>query len=150
MNLAELIERRRPHIGSLRAMAQRAADANRPISHVQLGEYAKGAIREVPSEATRLAIAAALDVSLDEVTAAAFETAAPHITAAYPDGFGRAGAFAHLTEGRSDAEIEQLFGVVRAALAGFDTVRNHATHATTDDSVVTGEQPGTTSDRERR
>lgn len=127
MSLAELIEQRRPHAGSLRTMARRAADAGHPISHVQIGEYARGAITTVPSEETRHALAAALDVSFDEVTMAAFGPAASQILSAYPDGLLHASQFLHLTAGRSDTEIEQALGVVRAALAGFDAVRDHAT-----------------------
>lgn len=124
MNLSELIERNRERNGgSIRAMAQQATDAGHPISHVQLGVYHKGQARTFPSADTRRAIAAACDVSIEAVNAAAMETAAPQLRDAFPNGFGRATAFLHLTEGRSDAEVEQLLGVVRAAIAGFDLVR---------------------------
>lgn len=133
MNLSELIENSRARNGgSMRAMAQQATDAGHPISHVQLGDYHKGRVRSFPSLETRRAIAAACDVSVEAVNAAAMETAAPQLREAFPHGFGRATAFLHLTEGRSDAEVEQLLGVVRAALQGFDLVRSSAAENSAD------------------
>lgn len=115
MNLPELIKHH-ARGRSLRAMAQQATDATDgryPISHVQLGEYAKS-VRPVPSEATRHAIAAALGVSFEEVTAAAVRSVAPEVPAEMAS--QHALAFLRLTEGRTDDEIRQTLGVVEAAL----------------------------------
>lgn len=108
-------------LGSLRTMADRAADRGHPISFVQLGEYASGKLRSFPNEDTRRAIAAALDVSLEEVAAAAVVTAAPELA----NGeallqLQDAQAFLRLTSGRSRAEVTQLLGVVEAALRAID------------------------------
>lgn len=125
VDLAGLIDnRRRSGGGSLREMSRRAADAGTPISHVSLGDYANGKVTSMPSEATRRALAAALEVSYEEVTAAALESAAPELTrGANGEGLQHAQAFLRLTSGRSAAEIEQLLGVVEAALAAMDASR---------------------------
>lgn len=109
-------------------MAKRAADAGHPISHVQLGGYANGSIRAFPSEATRKAIAAALfgradGASLEEVTAAARQTAAPsvHVTVS-----PHALAFLRLTEDRTEEEIRQTLGAVEAVLRAMDASRQAA------------------------
>jgi hypothetical protein len=125
VDLAALIDnRRRSGAGSLREMARRAADAGTPISHASLGDYANRKVTSMPSEATRHALAAALEVTYDEVTAAAFETSAPKLArGANVEGLQHAQAFLRLTAGRSAAEIEQLLGVVEAALAAIDASR---------------------------
>src|SRR5690242_17865833 len=97
-------------------MAQRAADitdGRYTISHVQLGEYAKG-VRPFPSEATRHAIAAALGVSFEEVTAAAVRSVAPEIPAGMTSQHML--AFYRMTEGRTDEEIRLGLGVVEAMM----------------------------------
>ena len=123
VDLATLINNRlKQEGGSLRKMAQRAKDAGTPISHVSLGDYANGKVTSMPSEATRRALAAALEVSYDEVTAAALESA-KLTRSADGEGSQHAQAFLRLTAGRSAAEIEQLLGVVEAALAAMDASR---------------------------
>lgn len=128
MDLPELIKRY-ARGRSLRAMAQQAADASNgryTISHVQLGEYAKGNIRAIPSEATRHAIAAALfgepdGAAFDEVTAAAWRSAvpdAPEISVSQ-----HALAFMRLTDGRTDDEIRQTLRVVEATLRAMEASR---------------------------
>lgn len=104
-------------------MAQRATDAGHPISHVQIGEYAK-APRPVPSEATRRALAAALGVSVAEVTRAAVQSVEPGL----PEGWNGeyALAFLRLTEGRTDEEIRQTLGVVEATLRAMAASREAA------------------------
>lgn len=125
MDLSELINRRQAEgAGSLRDMADRAAAAGHRISHAQIGQYAAGKVRTYPAEPTRHALAAALGVTVDEVSAAAMQTAAPELV----DGAGmelqHARAFIRETRGRSDAEIIQLLGVVRAAIKAMDAGRN--------------------------
>lgn len=95
-------------------MAERARVAGRKISHVQLAAYARGEFSALPSAATREVIAAALGVSFDEVTAAAWASVAPE----QPEGprTQYAQTFLRLTEGRTDAEIRQTLGVVEATL----------------------------------
>lgn len=138
MNLAQLIEHRKPQAGSLRDMAERATRAGHPISHPSISAYATEKVREVPSESTRKALAAALDVPIEVVTAAAFETAAPGLRDSWPEGFGRAQLFIHKTEGRSDAEVAEVLRVVEAALAMLDASRNHASLSTRDTSDAPG------------
>lgn len=125
MDLAGLINNRlKQEGGSLRKMAQRAKDAGTPISHVSLGDYANGKVTSMPSDATRRALANALNVTVAEVTAAALESAAPELARANEGALlQHAQAFLRLTAGRSDAEIEQLLGVVEAALAAIDASR---------------------------
>jgi hypothetical protein len=112
-------------------MSRRATEAGTPISHVSLGDYANRKVTSMPSQATRRALAAALEVSYDEVTAAALESAAPEL--AREGELQHAQAFLRLTAGRSAAEIEQLLGVVEAALAAIDasrrTDRSHSPNA---------------------
>lgn len=123
VDLAGLIDnRRRAGAGSLREMSRRAADAGTPISHVSLGDYANRKVTSMPSETTRRALAAALEVTVAEVTAAALESMAPEL--AREGELQHAQAFLRLTAGRSAAEIEQLLGVVEAALAAIDASRD--------------------------
>jgi hypothetical protein len=115
VNLPELIKRH-ARGRSLRAMAQHAADATDgryTISHVQLGEYAKG-VRPVPSEATRHAIAAALGVSFEEVTAAAMRSVAPEIDAGMASQHML--AFYRMTQDRTEDEIRRALAVVEVLL----------------------------------
>lgn len=126
MDLARLIANRRAAgpppegAGSLRDMEQRAAARGTPISRQSLSDYATGKVRTYPSEATRRALANALDVGVEEVTAAALETAAPELREGRGAQLQHAQAFLRLTEGRSDDEIEQLLGVVVAAIRAMD------------------------------
>lgn len=121
VDLARLIANRKAAgAGSLRAMEERAAARGTPISRTTLSDYANGRIRAYPSEDTRRALAHALDVSVEEVTAAAIETAAPELKEGRGTELQHAQAFLRLTEGRSDDEIEQLLGVVVAALRAMD------------------------------
>jgi len=101
-------------------MSERAAAAGRKISHSQLGAYAAGRVKALPDEDTRHAIAAALEVSFEEVTAAALRSVAPDA----PDGLAsHAIAFLRLTEGRTDAEIRQTLAVVEATLRAMEASR---------------------------
>jgi hypothetical protein len=105
-------------------MARRATDAGTPISHVSLGSYAAGKTRSMPGAPTRRALANALGVTLAEVTAAALESAAPELTElGGRERTQHAEAFLRLTAGRTDAEIDQLLGVVEAALSAIDVGR---------------------------
>ena len=143
VDLATLIEDRlKQGGGSLRKMAQRARDAGTPISHVSLGDYANGKVTSMPTEATRRALAAALDVSYAEVTSAAIESAAPERVESDPLLTQHAQAFLRLTAGRSDAEIRQLLGVVEAALSAMsaarDSERPHSSTAPESTSIIRG------------
>ena len=123
VDLPELIQHHRRG-RSLRAMAQQAADATDgrySISHVQLGEYAKGNIAAIPAEATRHAIAAALGVSFDEVSAAAWRSVVPD--APEIEVSQHALAFMRLTEGRTDEEVRQTLRVVEATLRAMEASR---------------------------
>lgn len=123
VNLANLFATRKAAAGSTRAMAERATAAGHPISHVQLGAYARGEVERPPNAATRAAIAAALIVSVDEVTAAARESWAPEQAAESVDPNGRAYGWLRLTEGRTDDEVRHLLGVAEAAARGMDAAR---------------------------
>lgn len=129
MDLARLIANRRAAgpppegAGSLRDMEQRAAEHGTPISRQSLSDYATGKVRAYPPERTRRALAHALDVSYEEVTAAALESAAPEIKETGGAQLQHAQAFLRLTDGRTDDEIEQLLGVVVAAMRAMDAHR---------------------------
>lgn len=120
MDLPQLFASRKAWAGSTRAMAARAEAAGYPISHAQLGFYARpGQTWPFPSERTRRGIAAALfgepeGRSFDEVTAAAMRSVAPEALAGFSS--QHAIAFLRLTEGRTDEEIRQTLGVVEATL----------------------------------
>lgn len=123
VNLAQLIEsRKQAGAGSLRDMERRAAAAGRPISRTSIGDYANGKQTAFPNEEIRHALAAAIDSSFEVVTKAALQSAAPD---ADIDGrnLQRAEAWLKLTEGRSDEEVRHLLSVVRAAVEGFDAMR---------------------------
>lgn len=119
MDLPQLFASRKQEAGSTRAMSERAQAAGHRISHTQLGAYARGEVTTAPNEPTRRAIAAALGVSVKEVTAAARASWAPD--GADPD--GRAYAWLRLTEGRTEEEIRHLLGVAEAAARGMDAAR---------------------------
>lgn len=128
VNLAELIaSRKQAGAGTLRDMERRAAERGTPISRSALGDYANGRQTNLPSEETRQAIAAALDVTPNEVTAAALETAAPDI-ACSSRSLQHAEAWLRLTNGRSEDEVAHLLGVVTAALTAMDAVRGRTTN----------------------
>ena|SRR5690242_5853361 len=95
-------------------MAERATAAGYPISHVQLGKYAREGADTMPSEKTRRAIAAALGVDPEEVKAAVWASIAPE----QPDGVRaqHAQAFMRLTEGRTEEEIRKTLAVVEVVL----------------------------------
>jgi transcriptional regulator with XRE-family HTH domain len=124
VDLPELFASRKTAAGSTRVMAERARAAGHPISHTQLGAYARGEVDAMPSEATRHAIAAALGVTFNEVTAAAWTSVAP----TPPGGMvsQHAQAFLRLTEGRTDEEIRQTLGVVEATLRAMQASRQAA------------------------
>lgn len=125
MDLAALIKKRkREGAGSLRDMAARAVDQGHQISHVTIGDYALGKNVTYPAESTRLALAAALGVSIEEVSAAAMAQAAPELADGPPMQLQHARAFLRKTAGRSDVEITQVLGVVDAALDAMDAVRS--------------------------
>lgn len=124
VDLARLIANRKSAgAGSLRDMEQRAAARGTPISRQSLSDYANRRVSAYPSEATRRALANALEVDVEEVTAAALETAAPELKEGRGTKLQHAQAFLRLTEGCSDDEIEQLLGVVVAAMRAIDAHR---------------------------
>lgn len=105
--------------GTLREMEQRAAAIGFKISRTTLGDYSNGKIKRYPNEQTRRALAAALEVELSVVDAAALTTAAPSLTASQQTvDEERAEAFLELTADRTPQEIRQILGVVRAMVAG--------------------------------
>ena len=110
--------------GSTRAMAQRATDAGHRISHTQLGAYSRGEVDALPSEKTRYALAAALGVTFDEVTAAAVESVAPDQLDGLRSQYAQ--AFLRLTAGRTEEEIRQTLGVVEATLRAMAASRQAA------------------------
>jgi transcriptional regulator with XRE-family HTH domain len=99
-------------------MAHRAAAAGTPISRTTLGDYANGKQTSVPDEDVRRALAAALDVSFEVLTAAALETVAPTLAGDGRTAY-RAEAWLKLTAGRSDQQVEHLLAVVEAVLRAF-------------------------------
>jgi transcriptional regulator with XRE-family HTH domain len=124
VDLARLIANRKTAgAGSLRDMEQRAAEHDTPISRQTLSDYANGKVRAYPSESTRRALAHALGVGYEEVTAAALESAAPEMKESGGAQLQHAQAFLRLTDGRTDDEIEQLLGVVVAAMRAMDAHR---------------------------
>lgn len=124
MDLARLIKAQQAAgAGTLRDMERRAAADGTPISRTQLNDYANGVTRAYPSVDRRQAIANAIDVTLEEVTAAALVTAAPELEDSPHVQVQQAHAFVRLTAGRSPEEVEQLLGVVAAALKAMDAHR---------------------------
>lgn len=121
MDLPQLFASRKAWAGSTRAMAARATEAGYPISHTQLGAYARGEVPALPSERTRRAIAAALGVGFEEVTSAAMRSVAPDAHEGLSS--QHAVAFLRLTEGRTDDEIRQTLGVVEATLRAMEASR---------------------------
>lgn len=71
--LAALVKAETDKGWSYREMEQRARQRGHVISHSQLADYAKDAVRKVPSREQIEALAAALDVGVEAVRAAALE-----------------------------------------------------------------------------
>jgi transcriptional regulator with XRE-family HTH domain len=71
VTLAELVIERRDAGYSYREMERRARERGYSISHSSLADYANGSVRKMPDKEQIEALAAALDVGLDAVRAAA-------------------------------------------------------------------------------
>lgn len=124
VDLSRLIARRRSDgddsAGSLRDMEARAQEAGHRISRSTLGEYSTGERIPDPRNETLLAaLAAALDVTVDEVRAAALESVGQPAQLEEHRS-QQVEAFLRLTDGRTEREIEQLLGVVSAFVKGLD------------------------------
>lgn len=72
-SLSELVRRRRDEGWSLREMERRAQARGHRISHAQLADYAAGVVRRMPTLEGLEAIAAALDVGVEDVRAASMK-----------------------------------------------------------------------------
>lgn len=95
-------------------MAARAEGAGYPLSHSQFGAYAAGRVKAIPDEPTRRAIAAALGVSFEEVTAAARESLGLDVSDAVQSQYVQ--AFVRNIEGRPDEEIRRALAVVEVLM----------------------------------
>ena len=73
VTLAELVVERRDAGYSYREMERRARERGHKISHSSLADYANGAVAKMPDKDQIEALAAALDVGLDAVRAAAMQ-----------------------------------------------------------------------------
>lgn len=71
--LADLVRQRHDEGWSFREMEKRARDRGHTISHAQLADYAKAVVKKMPDKSQVEALAAALDVGLDAVRAAAMQ-----------------------------------------------------------------------------
>jgi transcriptional regulator with XRE-family HTH domain len=71
--LADLVTRRVDEGWTFREMARRAKERGHDISHSHLAEHAKGLVAKMPDRAQVEALAAALDVGIDDVRAAAMQ-----------------------------------------------------------------------------
>lgn len=137
MTLAKLIQDRRHELGgvSLRELARRAADQGFEISVSSLSVYASGKRTALPELSIREAMAAALELPIEVVNAAAVESAVPAMSSG--DGANRGAqhalAWAVLTESRTDEEVRHLLSVVRTVLQGLDAQKAARDH------VVSGE-----------
>lgn len=69
-SLSELVRRRRDEGWTLREMERRAEQRGHKISHSQLADYAAGTVRRMPTKEGVEALAAALDVGIEEVRTA--------------------------------------------------------------------------------
>lgn len=108
---------------SYRDLERRSKDAGKPISRSRLNTFGnRPTLTALPAEETRSAIAAALDVSVDVVTAAALESAGIEDLVGDSRSLQHAEAWLRLTEGRSEVEIQHLLGVVSAALRAMEAV----------------------------
>lgn len=71
--LAALVKQRHDEGWSFREMEKRAAERGYSISHASLADHAKGVVRKMPDRDQIEALAAALDVGIDAVRAAAMK-----------------------------------------------------------------------------
>lgn len=69
-SLSALVKRRRDEGWSFREMERRAEQRGHKISHSQLADYAAGTVRRMPTTEGLEALAAALDVGVEDVRAA--------------------------------------------------------------------------------
>lgn len=69
-SLSTLVRRRRDEGWSFREMERRAEQRGHRISHSQLADYAAGTVRRMPTTEGLEALAAALDVGVEDVRAA--------------------------------------------------------------------------------
>lgn len=122
VRLAELISSHLRTSGEgYRDLERRAKEAGHPISRSRLNTFVTtDEIKAIPSEQTRSAIAAALDVSVEVVTAASLESAGIDDLAADGRSLQHAEAFLRLTEGRTEEEVQHLLGVVTATLRAME------------------------------
>lgn len=109
---------------SYRDLERRSKDAGHPISRSRLNTFGnQHVLGALPAEDTRTAIAAALGVSVDTVTAAALESAGIDELVGDGRSLQHAEAWLRLTAGRSEIEIQHLLGVVSAALKAMEAVQ---------------------------
>ncbi|HET7357111.1 MAG TPA: hypothetical protein VFJ09_10605 [Nocardioidaceae bacterium] len=73
VTLAELVRERHDAGYSFREMERRARERGHKISHSSLADYANGSVEKMPDRDQIEALAAALDVGLDAVRAAAMQ-----------------------------------------------------------------------------
>lgn len=98
-------------------MEQRARDAGFPISRSQISNYEHGSVERQPTEPIARGLAAALGCTFEEVAAAASESFGFDVARSGERRESqRAEAWLRLTEGRSDAEVEELLAAVEAIL----------------------------------
>jgi hypothetical protein len=73
ITLAELVTKRVDEGWTFREMSRRAKERGYDVSHSHLAEHAKGLVAKVPDRTQVEALAAALDVGIDDVRAAAMQ-----------------------------------------------------------------------------
>lgn len=124
VDLSSLIAARRRSTGdSLRAMEARARRAGYRISRSTISAYERGKITTQPSRKTVQALAAALDVTYEEVAAAASEQFGLGDDQCDASRSQRAQAWLRLTADRTDEEVQHLLKVVEEIVRFEDRLR---------------------------
>lgn len=146
--LGELIKKRAVELGgrkrlTYRELSARARAQGYALAEGTITDFANHPLVEPPRRRTMRALAAALDVPYNTVVEAVAESMAedgdvvvqvadaPHVQ-----------AWVMLTEGRSDAERQQMIGVMRSVAAALDASRAHETTRETDTEITHIEDAG--------
>ena len=115
-SLAALVRRRNDEGWSYREMEKRARDRGYVIAHSQLADYANDTVSKMPSKDQIEALAAALDVGVDVVRAAALDQFWDYIPRELKSRKGSR-LTAVVPSDLSQAEEEELLRMVEAWLA---------------------------------
>lgn len=114
--LAQLVTDKHDEGQSFHEMSRQAQRAGRSISHSQLASYAKDEVAKMPSREQMEAIAAALQLSFEEVAGAAFMQYHGYLPQSLGDNRGNA-VSAAVPYDLSPDEEEELARLVRAWVA---------------------------------